>query len=117
MILRLLWCRNFRSFSELSWAPPPGLVVLAGPNGAGKTNLLEAVAVLGNLTSFRPGSPTSWIRHGEASFTLKGQLQEGQTSLVLEQHAQLGRTLHRTLVRGGRQVRAAEYLSIFPVAT
>lgn len=117
MILASLWCRNFRSFPELSWAPPQGLVVLAGPNGAGKTNLLEAVAVLGNLTSFRPGSPTGWVRHGEAGFTLKGHLQEGETSLVLEQHARLGRTLHRTLLRGGRQVRPAEYLSLFPVAT
>lgn len=117
MILVTFCCRNFRSFSELSWDLPLGLVVLAGPNGAGKTNLLEALAVFGNLTSFRPGSPTSWVLHGQAAFTLRGQLQQGDTSLVLEQHARLGRTLQRTLFRGGRQVRAAEYLPLFPVAT
>lgn len=117
MILASLWCRNFRSFSELSWEVPQGLVVLAGPNGAGKTNLLEAVAVLGNLTSFRPGPPSSWVRHGQAGFTLRGQLREGDTALVLEQQGRLSRTLQRTLLRGGRQVRPAEYLTLFPVAT
>lgn len=117
MILASFWCRNFRSFSELSWELPQGLVVLAGPNGAGKTNLLEAIAVFGNLTSFRPGPPSSWVLHGEAGFTLRGHLQEQNTSLVLEQQARLGRTLHRTLLRGGRHVRPAEYLSLFPVAT
>lgn len=117
MILVSLWCRNFRSFSELSWDLPRGLVVLAGPNGAGKTNLLEAIAVLGNLNSFRPGSPTSWVRHGEAALALRGLLRGGDTSLVLEQQGRVARTLQRTLLRGGRQVRPAEYLTIFPVAT
>lgn len=117
MILASLWCRNFRSFPELSWELPQGLVVLAGPNGAGKTNLLEAIAVFGNLTSFRPGSTTSWVRHGEPGFTLRGHLRQGDTSLLLEQQGRLTRTLQRTLLRGGRHVRPAEYLTLFPVAT
>lgn len=117
MILTHLLCRHFRSFTELSWAPPRGLVVVAGPNGAGKSNLLEAIAVLGNLTSFRPGPPASWVHHGQQGFLLRGQVTAGSSLLVLEQHSRLQKTLHRVLYRGGRQVRPAEYLALFPVAT
>lgn len=117
MILATLSCRHFRSLTELTWSPPFGLTVLAGPNGAGKSNLLEAIAVLGNLTSFRPGPATSWVQHGQAGFLLKGELRAETHSLLLAQQARLATTLHRLLYRGGRQVRPAEYLNLFPVAT
>lgn len=117
MILTHFRCRHFRSFTDLAWDPPQGLVVVSGPNGAGKTNLLEALSVLGNLTSFRPGSPASWVRHGEHQFLLHGQIRGEGSSLALEQQARLGKVLHRLLLRGGRRVRASEYLTLFPVAT
>lgn len=117
MILERFACRQFRCFAELAWSPPQGLVVLAGPNGAGKSNLLEALAVLGNLVSFRAVPPASWVQHGRDGFYLRGELRHGDTTLLLEQHARLARTLHRTLYRGGRAVRPAEYLTLFPVAT
>jgi DNA replication and repair protein RecF len=44
---------DFRSYQTLDWRPAPGVNVLLGPNGAGKTNLLEAIAYLSSLRSFR----------------------------------------------------------------
>lgn len=44
---------DFRSYPALQWRPEPGVNLLIGPNGAGKTNLLESVAYLASLKSFR----------------------------------------------------------------
>lgn len=44
---------DFRSYPRLEWRPDPGVNLLIGPNGAGKTNLLESVAYLATLKSFR----------------------------------------------------------------
>ncbi|MCS7182709.1 MAG: DNA replication and repair protein RecF [Thermoanaerobaculum sp.] len=117
MILVGFSCRFFRSFSHFTWSPPPGLAVLAGPNGAGKSNLLEALAVFGNLSSFRPGPPASWVQHGQQGFYLKGELRGPLGFFVLEQEARLGHTLQRALRRSGRRLVPAEYLTLFPVAT
>jgi DNA replication and repair protein RecF len=44
---------GFRSYTSLEWSPEPGVNLLLGANGAGKTNLLEAIAYLSTLRSFR----------------------------------------------------------------
>lgn len=44
---------TFRSYPHLEWSPDGGVNLLIGPNGAGKTNLLESVAYLATLKSFR----------------------------------------------------------------
>lgn len=44
---------NYRSYSQLDWKPDAAVNLLIGPNGAGKTNLLESVAYLATLKSFR----------------------------------------------------------------
>jgi len=53
--VRLEWLelQRFRSYPQLDFRPDPGANLLVGDNGAGKTNLLEAIAYLGNLRSFR----------------------------------------------------------------
>lgn len=53
MLLSWLELADYRSYSELEWHPDPGVNLLIGPNGAGKTNVLEAVAYLASLSSFR----------------------------------------------------------------
>lgn len=116
MILTSFRCRNFRNLAQLDWYPPQGMVLLVGPNGAGKTNLLEAITVLGNLTSFRSGKPQSWVRHGEAGYLLRGELVGSSGPVVLEQQGRLGKGLYRQLFRSGRRVSPAEYLTLAPVA-
>ena len=90
-------------------------MLVVGANGAGKTSLLEAVAVFGNLQSFRPGPPSSWVQHGSGGFVLTGQVVRGGATVELKQEGRLARTVLRRLHRGGRRLNAAEYLDIFPV--
>jgi len=52
---------GFRSYANLEWRPDPGVNVLTGPNGAGKTNVLEAIAYLSALRSFRSVPETALI--------------------------------------------------------
>ena len=54
-----------------------GLNLVLGANGAGKTSLLEAVAVLGNLRSFRNRVCAAAVRHGERSFRHHGTVRGG----------------------------------------
>ena len=65
-----LWLTDFRSYEEAEFSPAPeGLTLVSGPNGEGKTNLVEAIAYLATLKSFR-GSPLEALvrvaRPGEA---------------------------------------------------
>ncbi|HEX9866468.1 MAG TPA: DNA replication/repair protein RecF [Acidimicrobiia bacterium] len=53
---------DFRSYPTLEWQPEPGVNLLLGPNGAGKTNLLEAIAYLASLRSFRSVGDGALIR-------------------------------------------------------
>ena len=57
---------NYRSYREIEWRPDPDVNLLVGPNGAGKTNLLEAVAYLATLKSFR-STPDKALIFDEAS--------------------------------------------------
>ena len=45
----------FRNLAELRIEPHPRFTILEGDNGQGKTNVLEAIAVLATLRSFRAG--------------------------------------------------------------
>jgi DNA replication and repair protein RecF len=55
--LEHLWLTDFRSYDEAEFQPAPtGITVVTGANGEGKTNLLEAIAYLATMRSFR-GSP------------------------------------------------------------
>lgn len=117
MALLHLKLRGFRNLAPLDTAVPAGVTLLLGDNGAGKSNLLEAIAVLGNLISFRQGPPTAWVQRGADGFTLEGTVERSGSPVVLAQTARVRRTLLRTLHRGGRRLDAAEYLDLFPVAT
>jgi DNA replication and repair protein RecF len=108
--------RGFRNLAPLDIDVPAGVTLLLGPNGAGKSNLLEAIAVLGNLISFRQGPPTAWVQRGAEGFTLEGTVERSGTPVPLLQSARLRGTLLRTLHRGARRLDAAEYLELFPVA-
>lgn len=115
MGLRALTVINFRNLHAQELTFPPGLVAVLGPNGAGKTSLLEAIAVLGNLASFRSGPGLSWVKHGASGFRLTALVARAGTQFHLTVTARVGRGLHRQLFRGGRRLAAAEYLSLFPV--
>jgi DNA replication and repair protein RecF len=91
--VQLAWLQlgNFRSYLQLSWAPEPGVNILVGPNGAGKTNVLEAVAYLASLRSFR-GAPEEWlVRDDGASGIVRGEERESRSLVEVEIYRRGGR--------------------------
>lgn len=108
--------RSFRNLASQEISLGPGVTLVVGPNGAGKSNLLEAISVLGNLTSFRPGPPLAFVRWQAESYLLAATVLRDTTPVEMRQEARVGRHLGRALFRGGRRLTMGEYLQLCPVA-
>lgn len=85
-----------------------------GSNGVGKTSLLEAVAVLGNLRSFRTNNVRRMVRQGEMAFRVAGTVMSGEHQDRLEQVVEVGPPVRRTLLHNGHEVSVPQYLQVFP---
>ncbi len=90
--LRRLWLTDFRGYAEADVTFAPGLTAVLGANGQGKTNLLEAVAYLATLGSFRGAPPDALIRDGADRAVVRGEVERDGRELLLEAE----------LVAGGR---------------
>ncbi len=103
---------GFRSYEALEWKPDPEVNLLIGDNGAGKTNLLEAVAYLGTLKSFRGAADTEMISDESETAVLRAGVHSGDSDHLVE--IELRR-------RGGRRAqleksavrRAADLIGVF----
>lgn len=85
MRLHRLWLANFRNYTSADVAlAPTGLTVVAGGNGEGKTNLLEAVAYLATLGSFRGAPPEAMVRVGCASAVVRAEGERGGRAVLME---------------------------------
>lgn len=115
MSIETLKIRGFRNLHDAALSLPAGLVAVVGKNGAGKTNLLEAVTVLGNISSFRSSSVSSLVRHGLEGFSLEAVINRFGNPVEIRQHALVGTLPGRGLWRGARRLSAGEYLQIQPV--
>ena len=75
--MRVNWLavQDFRNYTaaELHLAPD-GLTVVIGENGQGKTNLLEALAWLATLTSFRGAPNDALVRQGATSAFVRAEV-------------------------------------------
>ena len=114
MHLSWLDLRDFRSYDTLAFEPSPGINVLVGPNGAGKTTVLEAIAYLSGLSSFRRTPDASLIRSGAGGAVLRGGFQREAGEMKIEvELPTAGR--RRVLVNGKRPGRLADVASLAPV--
>lgn len=114
MLLRRLWLTDFRSYPALEVALDEGLTAVVGPNGQGKTNLLEAVAYLATLSSFR-GAPTdALVRQGAEQAIVRAEGEREGRALLLE--AEINRVgRNRVLVNRQRLQRSRDLLGALRV--
>jgi DNA replication and repair protein RecF len=112
--LERVWLTDVRSYASAELALAPGLTVLLGDNGQGKTNVLEAIAWLATLQSFR-GAPTeALIRQGAERAVIRAEGErEGRAILVEAELVASGR--NRVLVNRQPLKRAKELLGVLRV--
>jgi DNA replication and repair protein RecF len=92
---------DFRNITDATLAfDAEGTTVITGPNGAGKTNLLEAVAYVGTLRSFRGAPREAMVRRGRTAAVLRAEAEAGPRPITIE--AEL-RTEGRSLTMVNRQ--------------
>lgn len=115
MQLQKLWLTDFRSYESAELALTPGLTAVLGDNGQGKSNLLEAVAWLATLESFR-GVPTDGlVRVGADRAVLRAEGErEGRPTLVEAELVPSGR--NRVLIGKQRLQRARDLLGVLRVS-
>lgn len=117
MQLRRLWLTDFRSYVEADVAFAEGLTAVVGPNGQGKTNLLEAIAYLATLGSFR-GAPTdALVRAGADRAIVRAEaVREGRELLLEAELVAGGRNraqLNRQPLRRARDLLGALRVTVF----
>lgn len=76
---------DFRNIVETAIEPDPeGTTVITGLNGTGKTSLLEAVAYLSTLQSFRGSPRESMVRRGTERAILRAETLVDVRSMTIE---------------------------------
>jgi DNA replication and repair protein RecF len=109
-----VWLTDLRSYPSTEIELAPGLTVLLGDNGQGKTNILEAMAWLATMSSFR-GAPTeALIRQGAQRAVIRAEGErEGRTILIEAELAATGR--NRVLINRQPLKRARDLLGVLRV--
>ena len=74
MRLQRLWLTDFRGYAAAAIEPAPGLTAVVGANGQGKTNLLEAVAWLATMSSFRGAPDEALVRIGAGEAVVRAEV-------------------------------------------
>lgn len=114
MLLRELWLTDFRNYESASLALEDGLTAVVGANGEGKSNLLEAVAYLATLGSFRGAPVDALVRAGQPSAVVRAEGEREGRSLLLEAEiSPAGR--NRVLVNRQRLRRSRDLLGALRV--
>lgn len=113
MWLRSLTARQFRNYESLSVTFSPTLNIIHGFNAQGKSNLIEGIAYLANLTSFRGHNDAVLIRESAPFFALEGTLENGPLAKPLKvtyQNGQKKKFVNQQEVR-----KTSDYLGQFHV--
>ena len=118
MYLASLTITDFRNIAGATITPDPtGTTVITGRNGAGKTSLLEAVAYLATLQSFRGSPKEAMVRAGADRAILRARTVVGDRDLDIEAEvtaAGRSRTMvNRQAVRRRSDLHAALRTTVF----
>jgi DNA replication and repair protein RecF len=123
MRLERLALTGFRNLSQVELEPDPKLNWLIGDNGQGKTSVLEGIALLASLRSFRDSKAHDWIQADHTASELNGWLVPDAASfdqalawrshfrLVLDRDETGNGPVRKTATINGKKVRSgAGYL-------
>jgi DNA replication and repair protein RecF len=115
LILERLELVDFRNYVEATFELTTGTTVVIGANGQGKTNLVEAIAYLGTLSSFRAVSTEPLIRVGATRAIIRAELRDddGRRSLIEAELTNGGRG--RVQVNRQRLERTRDLLGVLRV--
>ena len=117
MQLDHLWLTDFRNYASAELTFPVGLLAITGNNGAGKTNLLEAIAYLALLSSFRGVGNEALVRRDAAQAVVRGQGQSAGRAILIECELRpngRGRTtVNRQPLRRGADLADALRVTVF----
>jgi DNA replication and repair protein RecF len=114
VIIERLELVDFRNYREAVFTPATGTTLVMGDNGQGKTNLVEAIAYLATLTSFRGAPPEALVRAGAPRAVLRAEVRDDdRSSLVEAELATVGR--NRVQVNRQRLARARDLLGVVRV--
>jgi DNA replication and repair protein RecF len=116
MQVRTLWLTDFRSYESLQLDLAPGVTVVVGGNGQGKTNLVEAVAFLATLDSFRGAPLEALVRAGADRAVVRAEVvhADGREVLLEAELPRSGRV--RTQVNRQRLARTRDLLGALRVS-
>lgn len=117
MHLRRLWLTDFRGYETADVTFDEGLTAVLGPNGHGKSNLLEAIAYLATLGSFRGAPNEALVRIGVDRAIVRAEGEREGRSLLLEAEiVRNGRNrtqLNRQPLRRARDLLGALRVTVF----
>jgi DNA replication and repair protein RecF len=115
LILERLELVDFRNYVEATFELTAGTTVVVGDNGQGKTNLVEAIAYLATLSSFRVVGTEALIRVGAQRAIVRAELREddGRRSLIEAELTSSGRG--RVQVNRQRLERTRDLLGVLRV--
>jgi DNA replication and repair protein RecF len=112
-----LWLNDFRSYSAAEVELAGGLTVILGANGEGKTNVLEGLAYLATLASFRGAPAEAMIRNGAERAVVRAVgVREGRELLIEAELVNGGRNrvqINRQRLHRARDLLGALRVSVF----
>ncbi|MEA3216011.1 MAG: replication and repair protein RecF [Acidimicrobiia bacterium] len=108
-----LWLTDFRNYVTAELELDSQLTAVVGANGQGKTNLMEALAWLATLGSFRSATSEALIRSGQGAAFVRAEGDRAGRALLIE--AEIAPKRHRVLVNRQRLARARDLLGILRV--
>lgn len=116
MHVEQVWLRDVRSYATATLELDPGCTLVVGRNGQGKTNLVEALAFLGTLSSFRHVPSEALVRTGAEHAVIRAQVRhaDGRELLVEVEVPRRGRV--RAQVNRQRVHRIRDLLGVVRVS-
>lgn len=111
-----LWLQDYRNYAACDLALADGLTVVVGQNGQGKTNLVESLAYLATLESFRGAPNDALVRAGAERAVVRAEVRhaDGRELLIEAEIPPAGRG--RVQVNRQRLTRSRDLLGVLRVS-